>query len=305
MVGSAARHVQHTVGDGSHVVTEMGRRASAATGSETAMAVRQQAGPSGPGERARAEQAVHQAQADADRRGGSFAALFVAPSGLAELNDRLGREAGDRALQVFADRLKQATRADDFCLPYEGPTFLCVMREEVDPPSVDAFCRRLAEQLGDPGTEPEGLGIVIGAALYPLHATADAVIAAGKAALRQAQTRSEAFRFAGADDPMSAAPAPAVAPTNAAAPAAEPSGAERRTARRPRVLKRGQIITNGRHSSVDCTVRDLTDSGARLRVDTYFAPPDAFEFTVVGSGQRRLAKLRWQVGKEIGIEFVG
>ena len=54
----------------------------------------------------------------------------------------------------------------------------------------------------------------------------------------------------------------------------------------------------------DCTERDLSSSGARLKVDSYFAAPDKFELLIVGGGEARDAEMRWQKGSEIGVMFV-
>ena len=73
--------------------------------------------------------------------------------------------------------------------------------------------------------------------------------------------------------------------------------------RRQRVLKRGQILAQGFSSAIDCTIRDLNSSGARLRVDSYYTAPDEFQLRFQG-GTQRAVRVRWQIGNDIGVQFV-
>ena len=51
---------------------------------------------------------------------------------------------------------------------------------------------------------------------------------------------------------------------------------ERRGSPRRRVLKGSIILFNDRHSTLPCTVRDLSATGARVRVESSVTAPDAF-----------------------------
>ena len=77
-----------------------------------------------------------------------------------------------------------------------------------------------------------------------------------------------------------------------------------RAERRQRVLKRAKIVDGGLNISIDCTVRDISSKGVRLRLDSYFAPPDQFELMIVGSGTVQPVRLAWQIGDELGVQFV-
>jgi hypothetical protein len=79
---------------------------------------------------------------------------------------------------------------------------------------------------------------------------------------------------------------------------------DRRSERRQRVLQRGQILAQGLGSAIDCTIRDLSENGARLRVDAYHAAPEEFDLLIGRTGSRRPVKLRWQIGNDMGVEFV-
>ena len=56
--------------------------------------------------------------------------------------------------------------------------------------------------------------------------------------------------------------------------------AERRAHPRHRTLKAGKIVFNHHFSVVDCTVRSLSATGARLDVPSTFGIPDDFDLLV-------------------------
>ena len=51
---------------------------------------------------------------------------------------------------------------------------------------------------------------------------------------------------------------------------------EKRRGPRRRVLKGAIVAYNDRHSTMPCFVRDISDTGARLRMDCSMSPPDTF-----------------------------
>ncbi|MEZ5842633.1 MAG: PilZ domain-containing protein [Hyphomicrobiaceae bacterium] len=84
---------------------------------------------------------------------------------------------------------------------------------------------------------------------------------------------------------------------------AEASGDERKGARR-RTLKAGQITFNGRHCSLPCAVRDVTEGGAKLTVEGTMAAPDTFELHVELDGTWVDCEVAWRRGNTIGVRFV-
>jgi hypothetical protein len=61
---------------------------------------------------------------------------------------------------------------------------------------------------------------------------------------------------------------------------------EHRSSRRQRVLKSGRIIYANGSIVIDCTIRNLSGTGARFQVPTSVAIPDRFEFSETMSGSR-------------------
>ncbi|MDR3476282.1 MAG: diguanylate cyclase [Devosia sp.] len=95
----------------------------------------------------------------------------------------------------------------------------------------------------------------------------------------------------------------APAPAMAASPGATRMS-DRRNAIRHRCLKRGILVFNNGFSTVNCLVRDLSSTGARIEVDGSFDALEAFELRLVESGQQFKVEKRWQNGSKFGLRFI-
>lgn len=78
---------------------------------------------------------------------------------------------------------------------------------------------------------------------------------------------------------------------------------ETRRSPRQRVLKAGRIIYGGGSIVIDCTIRNLSATGARLQVPTSVAIPERFEFAETSAGKRHHATVVWRKGDLMGIRF--
>ena len=74
---------------------------------------------------------------------------------------------------------------------------------------------------------------------------------------------------------------------------------------RRRVLKAGIAASNDRHLTVACTVRDISATGVRLRVDGSLAIPDTFELIIAVDGLEADCEVVWRRGNELGARFLG
>jgi len=83
----------------------------------------------------------------------------------------------------------------------------------------------------------------------------------------------------------------------------DPTSSNRRDHSRRTVIKGAMIVFNGRKSSLNCRVRDLSDDGARLDFSTPQLIPHEFELHISGS-PARLCSLRWARGTMAGVHFV-
>jgi PilZ domain-containing protein len=77
---------------------------------------------------------------------------------------------------------------------------------------------------------------------------------------------------------------------------------ERRKATRARTLKSGKIVLNLHASVVDCTVRNLTDHGALLLVQSPVGIPESFELVFENQAHRD-CRVVWRGANRLGVEF--
>jgi PilZ domain len=74
---------------------------------------------------------------------------------------------------------------------------------------------------------------------------------------------------------------------------------EQRIAARHRVLKGGRIHFGG--GSIDCTIRNISETGAALEVTSPLGIPT--EFTLFADGALRPCRVVWRKEKRIGVTF--
>lgn len=79
--------------------------------------------------------------------------------------------------------------------------------------------------------------------------------------------------------------------------------AERRAERRMRTLKRARIVFNHGHSVFDCTIRNLSPSGALIEVPNMLGIPMQFEIILGQAAARRPCSVRWSTERMMGVRF--
>jgi hypothetical protein len=77
---------------------------------------------------------------------------------------------------------------------------------------------------------------------------------------------------------------------------------EKRSFRRQRTLKGVRIVFNRSMSTVNCTMRNYSDGGARLDVTSVLGIPESFELKLDGHPSRS-AMVVWRKPDAIGIRF--
>lgn len=78
---------------------------------------------------------------------------------------------------------------------------------------------------------------------------------------------------------------------------------ERRRAPRQRTLLGGVVMFNGRRSTLDCAIRNLSDDGALMMLSDAVALPQAFEIEIPSRQRQYAARAVWRSGERIGIVF--
>jgi zona occludens toxin (predicted ATPase) len=76
-----------------------------------------------------------------------------------------------------------------------------------------------------------------------------------------------------------------------------------RDAQRHRTLKGGRIVVNDGFSTFDCTIRNLSETGAKLEVTSSLPIPQRFELAM-HDGRRFACEVAWRTETEIGVRFV-
>ena len=79
------------------------------------------------------------------------------------------------------------------------------------------------------------------------------------------------------------------------------ANAEKRAGRRQRVLKGARLIFNGGQSVADAVIRDISETGVRLRLGETLGIPRELEMAVAGETERRPVQVVWRTHSELGV----
>lgn len=80
---------------------------------------------------------------------------------------------------------------------------------------------------------------------------------------------------------------------------------DRRTAApRKRMLKEGKLLLS-EWSVIDCVIRDMSETGARVALSGPMALPDGLRLLVVSSNELYPVRVAWQRGQMAGLQFTG
>ena len=118
------------------------------------------------------------ALAQAQRHAWRLAVMFIDLDGFKVVNDSYGHDAGDRVLQIVAQRLENVVRRGDTVSRRSGDEFLFLMLEAKDEANVVALANRVIAELSRP-CDIDGVRVAVkasvGLALYPEdgHTTTD------------------------------------------------------------------------------------------------------------------------------------
>jgi hypothetical protein len=79
--------------------------------------------------------------------------------------------------------------------------------------------------------------------------------------------------------------------------------ADKRATPRMRSFLKGKAIFNNRQSTLDCLVRDISATGARLEVSNAVLLPELFDLYVPQKDTTYRVRITWRAEGEIGVEF--
>ena len=72
---------------------------------------------------------------------------------------------------------------------------------------------------------------------------------------------------------------------------------------RGRTFLAGKVISNYGQSTIDCTVRRISDTGAVIEVESVIGIPEHFHLLIPGEGDPQPCRRSWQSEKQIGLVF--
>ncbi len=74
---------------------------------------------------------------------------------------------------------------------------------------------------------------------------------------------------------------------------------------RSRTILGARALFNDGRSSLDCYIRNLSATGARLNFESTLGLPDTFVLEIPSRGQLLTVAVRWRKDAAVGVEFVG
>jgi hypothetical protein len=78
---------------------------------------------------------------------------------------------------------------------------------------------------------------------------------------------------------------------------------ERRITSRQKSFLRGRLFFNKGRSAVDCLIRDISESGARLIFSTTVSVPDIVDLYIPQKEQTMRVHVQWRHGDDVGVAF--
>ena len=241
--------------------------------------------------------------ASAQRRSTSQALIMARLGKLNTIKDQFGHAIGARAMRAFGIRLQKAARRDDVVGRFGRDSFLYLVDGEAEPSLVASICAQLGTELNFEANFDHlrlRLTSTLAVASFPADGnSADLLLQMAESRLGPSEDFDPALLALPDHSQVNGHPSreEAIAPPPARI-------TDLRSERRQRVLKRGQIVLPERRAVIDCTIRDISSRGARLNVEHYFAPLDRFDLRFMATGAHRTAQTRWQIGGNVGVEFL-
>ncbi len=83
-----------------------------------------------------------------------------------------------------------------------------------------------------------------------------------------------------------------------------PTPEEQRRSPRKRTLLEARVVFNNRFSIIECTVRDMSATGAKIAFPRATPIPEEIELEIPKTGQSRRARVMWSDGKHHGLMFL-
>ena len=79
---------------------------------------------------------------------------------------------------------------------------------------------------------------------------------------------------------------------------------EGRKADRVRTFLRARIVFNNQNSTIDCTIKNISASGAKIEISNSTTIPGEFNLEIPARGQLLRARIMWRDADAIGVQFI-
>jgi DNA-binding response OmpR family regulator len=214
---------------------------------------------------------------------------------------QFGLVMAEKVLRGFATRLSNSVGPEFLCARYADDVLCCLVERGADAAQMEAGVRAVKAAL----TYTQNIGAV--QVLIEPRGEACAR-APGGASLADLTTElSSRFDIERRETVNKLTGLGASSTRLAHSPASELqpyTGIERRRSVRRRLFKRGTVGLNNGSSRLPCTIRNLSDGGACIRLESAMVTPELFTLSLgVGEAPRRVRK-RWQTNQDLGVEFL-
>jgi diguanylate cyclase (GGDEF)-like protein len=256
--------------------------------------------------RAQLELRLTQVASLSEKTRASYALILVEVVELPAVVERFGLKCGDQALRAVADRLRAVCRASDICGRYGHNAFLIILDVGGSSALLERICETVTTELAfriDFNSASVQLSARVGRVRCE-DVGSDGVVTPSDLMHAAEQSLAEA------KSPVGKSEIAVCQTSDPGMDAANPSSgatldtSERRSQPRQRVLKRGLIVLPAFNGTVDCTVRNTSQNGAGLRIDAPFAVPSVFDLVIAAEGFKRRVRLCWQIGINLGVEYL-
>jgi len=256
--------------------------------------------------RAQLELRLAQVASLSEKTRASYALILVEVVELQAVVERFGLKCGDQALRAVADRLRAVCRASDICGRYGDNAFLIILDVGGSSALLEKICETVTTELAfriDFNSASVQLSARVGRVRCE-DVGSDGDVTPSDLMLAAEQS------LADVKSPVGKSEIAVRQTSDPGIDAANPSSgatlgtSERRSQPRQRVLKRGLIVLPAFNGTVDCMVRNTSQNGAGLRIDAPFAVPSVFDLVIAAEGFKRRVQVRWQVGTNLGVEYL-
>lgn len=79
---------------------------------------------------------------------------------------------------------------------------------------------------------------------------------------------------------------------------------ESRRSDRIRTFLRARIVFNNQNSTIDCTVKNISPTGAKIDICNALTVPETFDLIIPQKGRTYRARISWRDADSMGVRFI-